>query len=159
MVTISLRRATSEYIQAYVSISNRGDGPATIDPGRITVENAETENTFSAYPPGEAPAVVRRAAKQSSSEFVGMDRLTASGEGAIYGATEGETGSRGSYGSESGDDISLSDLMLQSETLPAQQATSGLVFTPFTGGLKEFTINVPVDETTHSFQFRVERAE
>jgi hypothetical protein len=158
VVTVSLRRATEEYVQSYVSIVNEKGDLATISPSRIMVESAETGNTFSAYRPSEAPGVVKRAAQESRSQFVGMNTLAVTGQTAI-GAREGGAGTRGSYGSDSGDKLSFQDVMLQAETLPAQKAVSGLVFTPFSSDLKKFTMKVPVDGITHAFQFNVQRIE
>lgn len=158
VVTVSLRRATDEYIQSYISIVNEEGNPANIKPSRITVESVETESTFSAYQPSEAPGVVRRAAQESRPQFVGMNTLAVTGQMAT-GAREGEAGTQGAYGSDSGDQLSFQDVMLRAETLPAQKATSGLVFTPFSGDLEKFTMKVPIGEATHAFQFNVQRVE
>jgi hypothetical protein len=154
VATVSLRRATETYVQAYVSISNQGASSASIDPGAMTVTN-QGGKSMAAYPPEEAPRVVQRVAGRSYDSFTRLNTLGGTGN-TVMGAKRGES-SRGSYGSGSEDGRSYLDLMLREQTLPAKQASSGLVFAPFSTGINTFQMTVPVGNTTHTFRFSVQK--
>lgn len=158
VATVSLRRATESYVQTYVSISNKGDTPIAIDPEAVTVQVADGSQSFSAYNPTAVPGVVRSAAEGSRKSFVGMNSASVTGSTAM-GGEKVTGGSRGTYDSSSESEGSYIDLMLEKQTLSGQQATSGLVFTPFSEGIQDFKVLVPIGGTTHTFQFTVRKAE
>jgi len=158
VATVSLRRATGSYVQTYVSISNKESSSFRVVPQNVMVETIENGQTFSAYSPEEAPTVVQRAAEGSRRSFLGMNSLNVTGNTAMGGET-GEAGSTGSYGSDSEPQRSYLDLMLKEQTLAGQQATSGLVFTPFSTGISAFQMTVPAGNTTHTFRFTVRQGE
>lgn len=160
IVTVSLRRATESYVQTYVSVSNQGGRSVSVNPKNVTVKPDGGQQAFSAYGPEEAPTVVRRAAEGSRKSFLGMNSYNVTGDVAM-GGEEGTAGSTGSYGTGGGNNSSTSylDLMLKQQSLSGQQATSGLVFTPFSTGIEAFRMTVPVGNTTHTFQFSVRQGE
>lgn len=158
-VTVSLRRARESYVQSFVSIANKEAEPVSVSPEQITVSVAQTGETFTGYQPDEVPRVVEQAAQESRSEFVGTNRPGVVGTAAM-GAEKGEAGSKGGYASDSeNESTSYLDVMLQKQRLLEKETTSGMVFTPFTTNIEAFTMEVPVGETTHSFEFTVERSE
>jgi hypothetical protein len=158
VATVSLRRATESYVQTYVSISNRGSGAVNINPENVTVTVAEGEQTFSAYSPDEVPNIVKNAAEASRESFFGMNSMNVTGQSAM-GGERGMAGSRGGYGSDSDSGGSYLDLMLKEQVLSGKQATSGLVFTPFSTGIQAFRLTVPIGDATHTFRFTVRKGE
>ena len=158
VATVSLRRATESYVQTYVSISNRGSEAVNINPENVTVTVAEGEQTFSAYSPDEVPNIVKNAAEESRESFFGMNSMNVTGQSAM-GGERGEAGSQGAYGSGSDSGSSYLDLMLKEQMLSGNQATSGLVFTPFSTGIQAFQLTVPIGDATHTFPFTVRKGE
>lgn len=156
-VTVSLRQASSSYVQAYVSITNQSGTSNVVDPTAIRVVAVNgSERTFSAYSPGEVPSIVQQSA-QASSEFVHhMGGLTGTTTSEVAGEAQ-RGGSRGGYSGGSDDNSSYLDLMLQKRQLGDGAAAGGLVYTPFNRGFAQFRIEVPIGQTTHTFRFAVRR--
>lgn len=158
-VTASLRGATDSYLQSYVSITNAEGNAVTVKPEDITITAlGPQERTFSAYAPGEVPSVVARSARSSSKLVYQMDNTNVTGS-SVTGAERGRGGGSGSYGSDQESDQSYMDLMLQEQSLSPNDASSGLVYTPFNRNIERFRLEVPVGKHTHVFHFEAQVVE
>lgn len=154
-VTLSLRSATRSYVQAHVAIENDGSQPVSVVPQDIVVRAQNgRELTFEAYNPVEAPTVVQQSAQGSAATVYALESLSVSGQTVVGEQKRG--GGRGGYGSESSSQDSYLELMLQEETLSPNNAMGGLVYTPFEEGVKEMSIEVPVGQETHVFNYNVQ---
>lgn len=172
-VTISLRAATPDAAQFYMSVANRSNNAFRVDPSevRVTMMLADGgQKTTRAYDPDEAPDILRRKAMENQQEAVSLGRANIVGasfqqvsessiQAAIIDPQDRPAGGRKGYGTSSSNSsyqgISIEKLLFQPEILSPNTVTDGMVISDMQENVKRIILNIPIRGEMHTFNYYV----
>lgn len=170
-VTVSLRAATPDAAQFYMSVANRSDNAINVDPSdvKVTMILADgSQKTMTAYAPDEAPGFLRRKAMENQQEAVSLGRTNIVGasfsqvsessiQAAIINPQDREVGGRKGYGTSAqagaSQGMSIKNLLFQPEVLSPNTVTDGMVISDMQDNVERIILNVPIRDKMHSFKY------
>jgi hypothetical protein len=147
-VALSLRSATGDYLQFFVSVLNEGERARKMGPKqvRLTYDGQTTR----AYAPSDMPGPVERDARDEESLGAALTEATGDlyADREVRGTEEG-----GAYASESSEDDDALPL-LRLSTLGQGRRATGFVYTPIVEGTaRRFMLAVHVGGDVHKFRY------
>lgn len=148
-VAISLRAATPDYLQFFVTTFNTGDQMHRVSPSDMRLQfKGSDAQTVRIYTASSVPA---QASQDAQSDAEAAAELTDQ-TGRLY-ATDKVYGGESSsaYG---GSEASEEEVLLQPAALESGQRAAGFVYAPSpTAGAGQFVFKVPVGDEMHRFQY------
>jgi hypothetical protein len=150
-VAVSLRSATADYLQFFVTTFNRGDRTRPVNPGdmRLRFKGSDAQ-TVKMYATSNVPGQASQDARNDAQDAVELTELTRR----LY-VTEDVSGGEGSSAYGGDEPISeAEEVLLESSVLESGQRVAGFVYAPSpTAGAGQFVFKVPVGDEMHKFQY------
>ena len=151
-VAVSLRNATEDYLQFFVSARNTGDDPRRVSPSnmRLRFESGD-KRMVRMHPASSVPNLIAR--EDRSSALAAAELMRATGQ--LYASEERTSGSEGNpaYGGGSESDGGQ-ELLLQPSWLLKNRRVTGFVYGPAPSAQAgQFVIEVPVGDEVHRFRY------
>ena len=156
-VAVSLRSASREYVQFYVTAFNKSSDPRQISPQSIRLRfRGGSNQVMSAYTPSSVPEILKKDARDEARTAAELMQAT---RGAIYADRRGTSGteSNPAYGGGGSEEESPTEALLKPRYIVSGQRTGGFVYAPAPDvGAGQFVIQVPFGEEVHKFRYSFE---